>query len=733
MRWLLLPVLMLLSAGQVVAQQVDHFRVQPSTLIVTGADDDTLHAAFAGGMNACQLGEIDLNLDGSPDLIVFDRHGNRIIPFLHSGTRYSYSPEYSRFFPDLKEWVQIRDYNQDGKADLFTYTTGGIKVFRNDSEDTLSFTQVSYPYLVSLQGSTLTNILVTYADYPAIQDIDNDGDLDILTFWGLGSFVEWHKNSSIERYGTADSLVFEKATACWGHFAEAGESNIIHLDTCVTRGSFNNLDDPKHTGSTLLVHDLNADQLPDLVLGDVDFSSLVALLNGGTLEEASMVSQEDAYPDADHPVDLVSFPAAGFIDANHDGLQDLWVSPFDPSLVKSDFSASCWLYTGTVEGLNFQQSNFLQDEMIDLGAGAYPLLMDVDMDGLPDLIVGNYGVLDSSWYTPATGRQCEYLSTLTLFRNTGSLQQPAFHLENSDYLGLSALKMQSLIPAAGDLDGDGDTDLICGNSKGKLVYLENIAEPGQAPQFAKADPAFRQIDAGDFSAPQIIDLDQDGWSDLVIGKRNGTMSYYRNTGQGTFELITELLGGVDVTNTGLSYYGYLVPFFYRNEQDELLLLAGSEFGEVFVYSGISPEPQATFTFDGFLAGLNDGWRSSVAIGHLAQDTITHVFVGNYSGGLGYYQGMEVSANNLSGSSGLVDKLRITPNPGSYQVRIDPGILFQGREAILEIIDFSGKRRSRFTVAALPCDLPVSDLSGGIYLVRVLTDSHILTGKLIISR
>jgi hypothetical protein len=40
--------------------------------------------------------------------------------------------------------------------------------------------------------------LVTNVDYPAIFDIDNDGDLDILTFWGLGSFMELHQNMSVE-------------------------------------------------------------------------------------------------------------------------------------------------------------------------------------------------------------------------------------------------------------------------------------------------------------------------------------------------------------------------------------------------------------------------------------------------------------------------------------------------------------------------------------------------------
>lgn len=40
---------------------------------------------WAGGLNAAQFGEVDLNLDGIKDLVVFERHGNRILTFLNGG------------------------------------------------------------------------------------------------------------------------------------------------------------------------------------------------------------------------------------------------------------------------------------------------------------------------------------------------------------------------------------------------------------------------------------------------------------------------------------------------------------------------------------------------------------------------------------------------------------------------------------------------------------------------
>ena len=198
--------------------------------------------AWAGGMNSCQFGTVDLNMDGKKDLVVFDRVGNRIMPFVNHGTDgaidYGYAPEYASRFPDINDWMILVDYDKDGKEDLFTYSPGyaGMKVFRNVSGTTFQFQLIISPYLTSFQGGGYTNILVTYADYPAISDLDGDGDLDILTFWGLGAFVEMHKNLSFEKYGTYDSLDYEKVSYCWGYFAESEESNVLTLDTCIGMG-----------------------------------------------------------------------------------------------------------------------------------------------------------------------------------------------------------------------------------------------------------------------------------------------------------------------------------------------------------------------------------------------------------------------------------------------------------------------------------------------------------------
>jgi hypothetical protein len=743
--------LFLVSVNFKVAAQLSaiHNFNRNDSILVISENNDTLLYPFAGGLNNSQVMNIDMNLDGIDDILVFDRHGNRILPFIVSASpsgKLLFKPDLASLFPPIEQWMQAVDYNHDGKMDIFTYTTGGIKVYRNDSQNTLKFTQVTKPFLYSLQGITLTNILVTYADYPVIADVDGDGDIDVLTFWGLGSFVEYHRNTSIERFGIADSLTFEKASSCWGHFAEGNESNAIVLDTCPgVKKSVNfpgkSPDDPKHTGSTLLVNDMNSDGLPDLIVGDVDFSTLVQLTNGGTLADAKMTYQTTNFPNSMDPVAMNTFPAAMLADIDNDGQKDLLVSPFDPSLTKGENFKSVSLYhnTGTNAHPDYQlaSKSFIQDQMLDLGSGAYPVFFDYNGDGLQDLLVGNYGYEDSCVFSAIDGLQCYFTAKIALLLNIGTTSKPAFKLVDRNIAHLDALQMQSLIPSVADMDGDGDMDLVCGNSKGKLVYCENIALAGQPADFKLIDPAWQGIDVGDFSAPQLFDVDKDGLTDLVCGKKNGTLNFYKNTGSHQvpqFTLESELLGRIDVTNTQLSYYGYSVPCLYEDKEGDIKLFVGSEYGDIFVFDQIANNLSGNFRLVGTLPGVKVGWRSGVAIGNLNNDTLTDMLVGNYSGGMGLFFG---KPDKIFGIEDHIRKLNspilITPNPAGNIVSIDCKSNQAIKPLSLLIQGMKGNVLRKYSKINFPMTIDISDLKNGIYLVSVQTNRGVATGKLVICR
>src|SRR4051812_10579691 len=111
-------ILLLAFSGTAFAQQTYDFRQKTDVKVVVGTD--TLRQAWVGGLNAPLYSKIDLNLDGTEDLYIFDRMNNKSFTYLAettgSSSRWKYAPEYEALFPqNLELWVLLRDYDGDGK------------------------------------------------------------------------------------------------------------------------------------------------------------------------------------------------------------------------------------------------------------------------------------------------------------------------------------------------------------------------------------------------------------------------------------------------------------------------------------------------------------------------------------------------------------------------------------------------------------------------------------------
>ncbi|MBK9357334.1 MAG: VCBS repeat-containing protein [Bacteroidales bacterium] len=674
----------LLAFAAASAQELNDFGFAAWTEVPVKSDGLLLRDPWAGGINNVQFGKFDVNSDGISDLLIFDRHGDRLMPFVYqpegASPGFDYAPEFRRYFPPLTQWFQTADYNNDGFMDIFTYTPGGIMVYRNRGTSLPSFEKAVDPYLTSLQGNIFTNLLVTYVDYPAIEDLDGDGDLDILTFWGLGSFVENHRNMSVETYGNSDSLLYHKVNNCWGRFAESSESNIIVFDTCIDFSRSRLTGEPKHTGSTFMVKDITGDSISDLVLGDVGFSDVVALRNVGTPMDALMVEQLTAWPAAD-PLHLWSFPLVQKIDLYNDGTEQILASPFDPSLVKSQGSESVWLYSDCKNGTGpddcgLLTRSFLQDGMIDVGLGAYPVFKDIDNDGLTDLVVGNYGYYDTCVINNDGQLKCDYTGRLHLYLNNGTPSSPTFYLADNDFGRISQAGLLGVFPAFEDLDGDGDLDMLTGNSLGDLWLSINLAGPGNLPEFADPLRNFQDIGVEGFSTPVFIDINNDGLNDLVLGSVTGKLSYFKNTGSlvtPVFEMVTDFFGEVNVTDQATSYTGYSVPCFFRKPGGDLRLLVGSESGRMIYYSGISGLAGSAFVMeDSHFMYISEGIRIAPAWADINSDGYPELAAGNYCGGISLFRGIAPGPAAIDGDAENQGKMMIFPNPGNgiFKVVID---------------------------------------------------------------
>lgn len=542
---------------------------------------DSLKNAWAGGLNSPQFSTIDLNLDNQPDLVVFDRSGSRIVPFLrvmvNGSLRYRYAPQYRKYFPNISNWMLLRDYNCDGKQDIFCYTPSGVGVYENVSDTVLKF-QWALPgnYLESWYGSSYINLLVMSIDIPGIVDIDYDGDLDMFTY-SQGSTVEFHENKS------PCGLQYERTSLCWGRFEENQLTSKIVLNGCPANvpktdetglPSLDNSTKALHAGSTTLFLDLNGDSLHDILIGDVSYTNCVAGFNNGLRDSAVVTALDTLFPSYNTPVDIFLFPAFYYEDVTFDGVPDLLAAPNDQISFK-DKNGS-WMYknNGTKMNPNFalQDTAWLQREMIDLGAGAAPVLVDLTTDGLMDLVVANIGQLK---------KDGNFKSYLSYYKNVGNTNGPKFELITNDLANISTLNLgKNLLPTFGDLDGDIDQDMILGCIDGKLYYFENTGGFNN-PNFVFSASNFLGFDVGGSSAPHLFDIDDDGDLDLFIGNESGTISFYSNDGTSplSFTLVNQNFGGVDVRSRNTNQ-GFSVPWFYRNADTVSLFVGSNDLGVI---------------------------------------------------------------------------------------------------------------------------------------------------------
>ncbi|MCA9197305.1 MAG: VCBS repeat-containing protein [Planctomycetales bacterium] len=154
---------------------------------------------------------------------------------------------------------------------------------------------------------------------------------------------------------------------------------------------------------------------------------------------------------------------------------------------------------------------------IDVYGWPSPCCADFDSDGDADLICG------------------EFLDRFTFFENTGSAAEPSFRTGRRLQFDGTDIRMdlQMIVPTAIDWDHDGDPDLVVGDEDGRVALVENIGNGSGVLQF-KPPVYFQQkadaLNCGALATPYAVDWDGDGDQDLVCGNTAGYLIYFENLG-----------------------------------------------------------------------------------------------------------------------------------------------------------------------------------------------------------
>lgn len=699
-------------------------------------DGKLLSYPWAGGINSGQIGTADLNNDGINDLIVFEKTENRVLTFIgKGGDTYEIQRNYAGFIPPIEGWFISKDYNCDDIEDFFTYRNGSIAVYEGFYEnDTLQFIQ-TYDELLYKGFSGLVNLYSSFVDRPAITDFDKDGDLDILTFNVTANRLLYYENQRVENGLSCDSLKYDLVDYCWGNVYESGLSPYLDLrDTCTDKTPLwnGNFTQRKHAGSTVEAFDIDGNGRMDILMGDVSLYLMNYLKNSGTLQEASVLEQDTAYPRYDVSVNLATFPLPVFADINNDGNQDLIVTAFEGFGVEN--VENIWYYQNLSSDsarLKLRTKSFLVEDMIKAGEASFPCLIDIDGDGLQDLLIGSGGIRRQ-------GREPVY--PVQYYRNIGSADYPVFRLENEDLLNFSGTGLSEPAPSAGDIDNDGDIDLLMGIGDGRVLFYQNTS--GNT-SFTPASPVFLQsagssLDIGQNATPCVVDLDRDGRRDLVLGERNGNINYFRNvSGANTInlQLVTDSVGKIK-TSTSLVSFGNSAPkVLDLNNDSKLDLVVGGFENILFFVSNIQDSILSRTTPIPLLnTNVRTGRRLAPVLADITADGKPEMLLGVQSGGIYFFSQNPPPLKPVSVKENLSKALQLNvfPNPGNGSFNVILPQFETTSNYFYSFLDVSGRILSQGRIV-LPNSKLNFDAPNGIYFLQIQSENSIGVAKIIIQQ
>lgn len=728
----------LLSWGRAVLQAQpfewrtsDPYRsIEPFKVDHSNSNPPRLYNPLNGGINRPIFQIVDINGDtriGEPkyDLFILDVDG-RLQYYEGLGLSSSGSPTqpgFPRFLlkeldyfnnPNLQPifWFRFVDIDGDGDLDLFL---GGrdatVNFLRNEGYWQSPLFVIHALGLKDTSGNLIRSESI---NIPAFADVDGDGDLDFFSGNSIGTITYY------ENLGGQEMPRFRFVTDRYQGIEIVGPAGKV------TGSQAGRMEQQasRHGAMAITFTDIDQDGDLDLFWGDFFNRSLYFLENRGTRTAPQFVLRDSTYPKP-NIILTDGFNMPQFIDIDGDGVSSSGASGSDLDLIVGVLNGfatvdNLLFYRNTSQPLTntitFQLETTRLLETLDVGAASSPVFADVDGDLLPDLFIGSED------------------GKLFWYKRFGAKQTLRFVLQTERFVNLSGLL--NISPTFGDIDGDGKPDLIVGDAGGRLRLF-------RGSNYAQEDTTFalRSTSFGQNASPVLVDLERRGLLDLFVGTGGGKVIYYRNVGTRTSPQFVRRDGdfpSIDSIDVGDD----AKPAFTDMDGDgDIDLIIGSR------DSSLSFWRNTDFRFTrvpNFFATIPSFPRVAPAFLDVDDNVVPDLILGNYKGGLYFYYNKNINwPVSVGNEPGIPQKFSLEqnyPNPFNPQTTIRY-TLAEESQVMLTVFDLLGREVARLVHERQPPGAysAVFDatthatLPSGVYFYRLNAGSLITTRKMLYIR
>ena len=708
------PLLLLLALAPLAEAQSFTRDAAPFPVLEGG---EAVAFPFAGGFFEPRPALVDIDADGDADLVV-NVGGAGLQLFERVGAEYVWRTDRLGGI-EPGNWATFGDLDGDGDLDLLARgEPGRVRFWRNTGTPQRAAFEVGAALLRDVAGEPVN---VEDSSIPELADLDGDGGPDLFSGKADVGTITTYRHVGLEdgvpvfEFVTdtfQDIVIYEENPQCQSQRGAAPNLPAPNLPNLPGgRGS------GKHGANAIAVADLDGNGAPELFWGDFFAPSLFYFDNVGTPTDPALVLESERFP-VGQPLTSGGYNAPTYGDVDSDGDLDLVVGVqrglcFQTQTAVANLIAFENVGTPTEPDLRLQTDRLLGS--LDVGTRSTAALADLDADGDLDMVLAN----ESNPDDPTR-------ANLALYRNEGTPGAPRFVLEDADWLGL-AYDFGAYAPVFGDLDGDGDLDLLVGGFNGRFAFLRNVGTAGR-PEYVREDDRWGGIDTGQYARATLGDLDGDGDLDLVGGSSNGRVGVYRNVGTAAEARFTTAPNGKpdsldaafrDQIGLPEEVEGDSAPALGDLDGDgDLDLLVGTAAGAVRVFENAGTRTAPRFVeAEPIAAGRR---RTTPTLGDLEGDARPEVVAGTSAGGFLFWSSGVPTSRTTAPSRG--SGLRVVPNPSTGAVAFESSAPL----GTVVVFDARGRRLASVALEGGRAAWAGLEAGAGVYLAQLRTPGHVET-------